>query len=63
MLLHKPTKQLFNNRKEIKNHFGVHEYRKMIKRKEIQFLNAVAINYEEIQCKNHREDKESFINQ
>lgn len=55
MLIYKPSKEVFNNRKEIKQKYGIRKYRQMIKDNEIIFLNGkVAIDDETIYCNNER---------
>ena len=58
MLIYKSTGEIFNNRKEIKQRYGINRYRNMLKHNKIIYLNhEVASDYEKLYDNNQRDSR------
>ena len=56
--MYKKTKEIFQNRKEIKEKYGINRYRNIVKYNEIIYLNKdVANDNETIYTDNQRDNK------
>ena len=57
MLQHKLTTEIFENRKQIKQRYGINQYRNMLKYNEIIYINNEVANDYELHCNHQRNSR------